>query len=421
MQIPVQQLPILDSGQMSPFHQALQSGMANYQNNIKTAFLPAQLQADIASKQTYATYSPYSYIAKALSDPATLAVLLKPENADQLKALAAKLATIPVSQGNQQGQLFQGISHLFNGNNAAPNQSMNQPQTMMGNNNQLPTQAPAAPSNQNADAGYEHDENGNNVKASDAEINHAANQPPAKGAPNDDYFGAHVAKTFPLSDTGIAHDVKKENAKSQIELWNVKNAALGKEVDNAQDSLTTLKELEKLYPKLHYMEKGAVFGHSPHLSSHAQTFDQLAQIQATSNLRALQSGHITNTDFAIGDKLKPNRVMNEDAFKSLAAFNEAKILRVKQKQRFMQEAQDSHMTTQKADTIWSNFIESHPLFNPETEQLIKQNYYMSPFNAKKQSTSPSREGKVESQSSGVPVVEHEGKKYVHLNGRWHPA
>lgn len=97
MQFPVQQFPILDSGQMNPFHQALQSGLQNYQNLVKTQYMPAGLQADIATKQAYAKYLPMQATATALSNPLFLAMLSK--DPAKFKQVMNQFTNMGVNQG----------------------------------------------------------------------------------------------------------------------------------------------------------------------------------------------------------------------------------------------------------------------------------------------------------------------------------
>jgi hypothetical protein len=117
--------PVLTPGQMNPFNQAFPAAMQAYGDIQRNAYLPSQLQADILSKSAYATYAPYSYIIKGLTDPMILANMTP----DQINKQVQSLANIPSNpldamrnnfRNNQPGPLSQLWHSIFGEGSQSP-------------------------------------------------------------------------------------------------------------------------------------------------------------------------------------------------------------------------------------------------------------------------------------------------------------
>jgi hypothetical protein len=115
MQLPVQSFPILQPGQMNPFHQALQTGLANYNQNMQSAYAPLKMQSEIAAKQAYADNYQKQIIATALSNPDAIALY----GMDGVKKMAAQLqamsqsGSVPTPGGKQDGSPGEGAWSAF--------------------------------------------------------------------------------------------------------------------------------------------------------------------------------------------------------------------------------------------------------------------------------------------------------------------
>ena len=388
-------LPVPTAGQLSPYHQALQTGLENFSAITKASYQPLQLLADIGSKAAYATYSPYSYLGKALSDPATLAILSRPENKPQLDAIMQKLATMPTSP-------FAGLYGNQSPNGQSPFQQWWQQKSGGQQQNPSYNTQPSAPA-ENDNGGMSITPSGKNEVATPEAAAEIANQPgtgeigtatesnvpppssppAATPATGDDLFKSYVAQKFPLSKEGVAakaaQTATEEDVKLNADLWKDKLKTFGGQVTNNQLVSDSFDLLKNTYKKLGKMEKGYPFGYGPAVSNNAQIFDNTAQNIVNQAARAQQQGHITNMDFQIFERSKAQRSMNEDAFNEIANKSQAIALRDKQAQRFYSEAKHKGYTVDEADTIWSKFIETHPIFNTQTGNLIPENYKRSPF------------------------------------------
>lgn len=397
MQIPVQQFPILTPGQMNPYHQALQGGLEMYGKMNEAKYAPQKAQADIASKAAYATYSPYSYLSKAMNDPGFLAILSK--NPKALSAITKKMSEIPTDpyasireNKSNSPNLWTNLKRMVGIDNS-PQQQIPQQNVPQGT---MPPQVQGQGSN---NSGYEYDAQGNNVRATDAEIDQAGmgqpgSAPQAQGTTspspqpqaNNNLYDAYLAQKFPYSTEGLAAKKRLEaqnaDVHSNADLWKDRTKELGKAINFNRQSLQLLDSMENQYKKLYWLEKGAGVGNLKAVSSAAQTFDQDAEKQSTALARAQQMGHVTDKDFTIFSRIKPYRGMNETAFHHSIEANRALALRDVQYQRFMSEAKQKNMPIEQADTMWSKFIEENPIFDPTTEKLNKQNVKKSPFDNK---------------------------------------
>jgi hypothetical protein len=375
-------LPIATPGQMNPFNQALTSGLDTYQNMMKAAYTPAQTQANINAKNAYAQNYGRQMLSTILGNPLAVSSM----SDDQFKNLLNQFST----QGNLSGN---GSSYNPVGQTESKGLGGIWDNLMekVGLKNPSPMSNPS--SSPSSSAGSV--DMGANDKASPEEVQDIANngnsayqnqsQPNVpQGTPSNGQSlrDAYIAKNFPGSPQGIEAQAKIEtavgSAKAENDLWKERVDQTGKVIDDSQKSISAIESMQNIYPKLNWAEKGFIGGHGPAISSEAQLFDKFAKTQATTNLRAMQTGHITNTDFAIGDQLQPGRWMNEQGFEDLANYNKALGYRSKQKQKFYRDAK-GRTTVEDADSIWSSFMDSHPIFDSETHKLDMKNAKISPF------------------------------------------
>lgn len=387
MQLPVQQFPVLSPGQMNPFNQAFQSALDSYSSLTKNQYLEPKLQSDILSKAAYAAYSPYSSLAKAMENPLVVGSMSN----DQIKRNMDILGNVPsnplqflkqtydqngfghsnslwhslkdmlgmnVNQPNQQGQYQQPGQPIQQGQSIQQNQLANvQPYGSVGSSQPEP-ESPG----KIGDTGLDLSQPNMNSFKKDF------------GSPERNIA---MAKKYPSQEQTNQAKQQEGEVTGENELWNKRIEDNGKSIGQTQDSLNNLDEMKRIYKEMHGLEKGVIFGQGYPITSKAQRFDNLAEKQSTSNLRALQTGHITNVDFEIGKKLKAQRNMNEGAFNATIDYNKALLMREKQKQIFDAESKRHRIPIEDADSAWSQFIQEHPLFDVKTDKLITDNAKLS--------------------------------------------
>ena len=143
MQLPVEQFPILEPGQMNPFHQALQSGLQNYMNATQAAYYPLTLKADAASKMAYANLMGPQFTAKLLGNESILSNL--PD--DQKNQLLQLLVNAGTKTSSLPGKLNLGIPSDNSpwSNQPAPSVTNNAPVPMPASPVPMNTAPPAVP------------------------------------------------------------------------------------------------------------------------------------------------------------------------------------------------------------------------------------------------------------------------------------
>lgn len=220
--------PILPSGQMNPFHQALSSGLDTYQNMVKTAYAPMSQEADILSKSAYATNLPYQVKASILQNPYAVASLYQ---SGQLDDFIKGFSNVPTNPLEAMGSFFKQDNKSNSGS------FLNSLASGLGlNKNTSPDQLKTSDNN------YAYDKNGNNITASPSEINQklneiqnnrgnpattpipmsnqynvpqgTSNQPMPSGMPQNP-LEALIAKNMPLTPQGITAAAGAESAKEE--------------------------------------------------------------------------------------------------------------------------------------------------------------------------------------------------------------
>lgn len=374
-------LPILTPGQMNPMNQAFQAALESYGNIERTKALPQQLQADIASKAAYAAYTPAGYASKIISNPEIFYTLPK-EQQQQLLATVSNMPSNPLDvlkqrNGNQGGPLAQLWQGAMGGQPQGKVYQGEQPiQEGTYNGSNIPQ--------------YQGDM-GTGATApmsSDEAMNIVENRPdynmpidtsnPRMNAFNRDTGNPEgnrvLANKYPSQEYEELKKGRELEQKMQSDLWSDRIKETGKAIDQTQESLTALESMEKLYGKIDKYQKGPLFGNLPTLGSGpAGTFDTLAKNVATSNLRAMQTGHITNVDFQIGDQLKPNRTMNKDQFKNIIEYQKGIKERTQEHLQFDREARQAGIPIDQANAIWAKYIADKPFYNSETNRINRNN------------------------------------------------
>lgn len=388
-------LPILTPGQMNPMNQAFQAALESYGNIERSKALPQQLQADIASKSAYAAYTPAGYASKIISNPEIFYTLPK-EQQQQLLNTVANMPSNPMDilkqrSGNQGGPLSQLWNGAFGSNQQQGMQQQRMPQT--------PSQGKVYQDEQPVQQGnypgsntpiYEGDMGTGSAPPmnSDQAMQIVENRPDYNvpidtSNPRMNQFNRNtgtsegnriLAEKFPSNEFNELKEAKKLEQKMQSDLWAKRIEKTGEAIDQTQESLTALKAMESLYGKIDKYQKGPLFGNLPALGSgSAGTFDTLAKNVATSNLRAMQTGHITNVDFQIGDQLKPNRTMNKDQFKNIIEYQKGIKERTQERLQFDTAARKAGTPIDQANSIWAKYIADKPFFNSETNRINKDN------------------------------------------------
>lgn len=206
MQLPVEQFPVLSAGQMNPFHQALQTGLENYQNNMKTAYMPYALQADIASKQAYANNYSRQIAAQALSSPAA-ATMSNDQIGNLLKMVQGggnqgSTVGLPGQSNGPGGGLIDWFKSLGQGGQASP---------QMNNMQQPSAPQQGGSSGVGNNSGYEYNADGTNKVGTQTDIDNAAGNPP------DNYAGNAAAvtnqnvgnqPTQPITPAQVANNIR---------------------------------------------------------------------------------------------------------------------------------------------------------------------------------------------------------------------
>lgn len=229
MQLPVEQFPILTPGQMNPFHQALQTGLENYQQNMKTAYMPYALQADIASKQAYSQNLQRQIAAQALTSPAAASM-----TTDQITNLLnmvqgggnqRQIVGLPGQSNGPGGGFFDWLKSFGSGG-----QSTSAPAPAPQAAPQAPVDNSQAPqttsSGTGANSGYEFNSDGTNKVATPQEVDDTANRP-IVGDTTDNYADQAASVTPPPTQPMTPAQVA-DNLRRRAQLQQTGNVMTGK-------------------------------------------------------------------------------------------------------------------------------------------------------------------------------------------------
>jgi hypothetical protein len=220
MQLPVENFPILTPGQMNPFHQALQSGLENYQTNMKTAYTPYALQADIASKQAYAQNLQRQIAAQALSSPAAATMsndqITNLLNMIQGGGSQGQMVGLPGQSNGPGGGLIDWLKSLGEGSQTANQAAAPMTSQSPANNNPAPTQQTGS-TGAGVNSGYSFNPDGTNTVASPAEQKSVADK--GAGFNAEDNYADNAAnitnQTPPISSNQVAQNLRNRSQLQQ--------------------------------------------------------------------------------------------------------------------------------------------------------------------------------------------------------------
>lgn len=409
MQLPVEQFPVLGPGQMNPYHQALQTGLEGYQNNMKTAYMPYALQADIASKQAYAQNLSRQIASTVLSNPMTVASMMGTDAGKaQMANLIQQITSGPSQIGtplpgqdtgqvaNQGGGAWDKFTSFLKGDNV--NTPSAQVSDYLKNNpdkaQQLATQGQTVVGGTNP--GYDSDAKGSNIVSPSSEVKKIAdNVPPGvptttTGSPaTDDLYNAALAKMFPLSQQAIERKAKSAatteaatapidiNKETQKEKINIKSKALqvGENEANAitSEALAYQKNLDAFHNS--YMQSilrgpyggGVLAAFGPESSKMSNPGSQL-QVSAASTAFG---NRITNAKLSLAKQLKLDAKMKPEA--ELAGYNRLSALNNRQQEYgdFLQYAEDHGVSDiSKIRNMFNDYNRDLPVYDGKEDKVI---------------------------------------------------
>jgi hypothetical protein len=126
MEIPVQQFPILTPGQMSPFNQALTSGLEMYGKTNKALYDPMKMKAEAASKMAYANLMGPQFLAKAMGNENLLANLTENQKTQGLNTIY-QAGSGQAQNGSLMNSLTDWYKKTFKNSSSIPVQQSNEP------------------------------------------------------------------------------------------------------------------------------------------------------------------------------------------------------------------------------------------------------------------------------------------------------
>ncbi len=389
MQIFKQDFPALTPGQMSPFNQAMRSGLESYQATTKAALMKPLLEADIASKTSYAKYLPYQQLATALSNPLVLAKMTPEQRTKMLTTLSEIPTTFsgqqinstpknqnpglwdslksslgfgdPVSSpeiSNQSPPVQNQIDSYLGQNPLAASELQNSGQTVVGA--PMTTSSPAAMPNQITPS----------VSGFPGSI-----IPPTGDAAVD----AYLSQKYPSTERKIAVDAATAGAKGKASAEaknNVKN--LQKLIDGADESTSKAIKLEQnldafigKYDKATLV--GPALGKFSALGNDAATARNISTQLQTDVASDLFGSRITNYKEQLGANLKPNTEMSSKAVHDIYDRMKAGTSRVKEYQSFVDYANDMGVPANKIKKFWNDYNIEKPFYSVKQEKLIPEN------------------------------------------------
>lgn len=398
MQLPVEQFPILQPGQMNPYNQAFQSGLGTYQNIMQNAYYPLTQSADIASKQAYAQYLPNQIASSILSNPYALAFISsQPGGKDKINQL--------VQQASSPG----GTSNaVLPGKGATPWQNFNNflpdglKQTVGG---QYGNMTPTPGSNDNS--GMRYDSQGNNITATPDQVNQiidtnnqgagaSAPQPQTQDIPSSDLVNSSgaglnmtdtmYAKAFPLSQPGIQlaaqQTAAQTTAKNNADMLAAQQKKASSEGDAANTLIKSADDFDKAYKSsrfarsplaaLPYSEYYPIPGRGA--VGTAKTASQIAATQLAENLFGNDGGKLTNYKEKLAQQMKFSPGMAPETEQYAVQSTKAMAARVKEHQDFINYMQSKGVTDpNKIQARWIQYNWERPAWDSVNSQPIKEN------------------------------------------------
>jgi len=164
--------PVLTPGQMNPYNQAFQSGLQSYMDITKAKYEPIKIQAEAASKLAYANLMGPQFLAKLMGNDPILANMTEEQKTQALQKLyqagsGGGTGAGILGGGQPHKSLLDSLVGWYQGKTNAPTGAA---PASSGGAAAQPTQAGGQTQGTGADSGYSYDQNGNNVKASDDDV-----------------------------------------------------------------------------------------------------------------------------------------------------------------------------------------------------------------------------------------------------------
>lgn len=440
--------------ELNPFNTALKSGLDTYQKMVKNKYLPEQLQAEIASKQAYSQFLPYQNIATVAGNPLALALMSPEQRSVMFSAMgnmASNIGKQPTKQesggvtglwNNLMSSLGLGGQQPSQSSNTQPattsQQSMNDYLTSHPDANQelkntgqytIPNNQPissgsqpAPTTNQPASSGYtitpqEADSSGFDMSSPGAnalgidtgskEGNRAlALKMPSPAltnaiAANKAQQTTTVSEKAKLNEQAI-NDLKKESAKESMSSFNLLNNAT--KFVNAYDKAWGTGVIQKI-------PGGKWLSEFDPSAEEAKNYANNMGVQMASMLFGNKQSDYREK-LALSLKLDPS--MPKDAVHHIFDGIQAEAGRIREFNDFVQYATDKGMNdANKIRNLWVNYNFDKPFYDVKEKKVINKN-----LNSYSSYIDQSLKGSTKTPSSGVMQTEHNGKKYIHINGRW---
>ena len=337
---------------------------------MENQYYPRKTESEIASKEAYAKFVEPQIRAKLSQDPNFWAGLTSEQREkftqDTQKSLfnqnnaMAEMPKMPQSPFQRLMGAITGNANQQNQMNQSPTQIQQQNQVGMGSSNNPEEAAEDRVARRNSP-----------LPNRQAELDYAYNRIPGKKSLN------------PAIETQRQLIEAKEGAKAEqkslVREWQDKTKELGHSSKAAHDFGELIKSFNANYSKLEKYQKGSVYGRLPGMTDTAQKIDKVTALAEQTLASANQHGQrFTNMDLLSAQRGIPRRNLEPGAAKSISNQLGAMQERIKEQVPFYQRAKKLGLSTGEADQAWLEYIETHPLFNHETDDLIprKGNEYI---------------------------------------------
>lgn len=166
--------------------------------------------------------------------------------------------------------------------------------------------------------------------------------------------------------------LNKEWVKADIK--NLQSARTGAE--NAQTELKNLDNFLSVYPKINPLQKGAMWGWTPAVSSAAQEADRYANAMGVGEARDVGGGRPSVYALKLAlTGLKLNRGMNAETVRNAGFAKKAALVRKQEYYPFVSQALSKGLSSAQADALWRAYDIQYPEFNEDTHKAHFSNNY----------------------------------------------
>lgn len=352
---------------VNPYHQALQTGLQDYMNITKSAYQPATMQAEIASKNAYAQNLTRQIVASVLANPLAIATM---SNEQRNGLLGMLMPGKNASNGTLSNQAVAGSSlwdklknwtGLSNNNSEQPNAQM-QPQ----NNEQ-----PSAPAQSNPSSNTSiYTPNSSGIDLTDPRMNlynKDFGSPQANAAAAQQYPSPYQKFETEKIKASLAQGAREQGA------------AMQKLNDEALASSGSAIALQKSLDAFHTHYKNANLT-GPALGWAAAWGPESGQLQGlstemqTSAAAQIFGSKLTNYKEQLAKDLKLNASMRPEAEQGAYDRLRAGTMRVQEYDDFVAAAQNMGVNDpNKIKRLWNHYNLDMPFYNGKTLQVINEN------------------------------------------------